>query len=123
MQASISKTIEKIIYIPSDFHKQDKSWNTLLTESGYLYNYPNIKEQDIEDVLKINPHLVKEWLRFSADSRSSSTWYFTKGSEGFCFVGHWPEGKEYIELNTKDEFKACAYFILKQIESSLKFLL
>lgn len=113
----IEMTIKRIVNIPHDFHEiKTKSPIALLNESGYLELYDKIKEEHIIEVLKMKPHLIKEWLRWSDNKRSSPSWYFTRGEDGKCFVGHSPESKEFEEINTSDEFYACAAFIKREAE-------
>ena len=119
MDSIIEKAIEKIAHMPNDFHHlKNKSELTLLQESGYFELHDQIYEDEIIKILKKDPNLIAEWLQWSDDSRSSSTWYFTRGDDGICFVGHWPDGKEFEKLITSDEFKACASFIKRQVEST-----
>ena len=95
-----------------------KSWNTLLQESGYFEVHEQINENEIIEILKNHSHLIVEWLRWSDAQRCSSTWYFTKGEDGKCFVGHYPERKEFEEIKTPNEYQACAAFIKRLIESN-----
>jgi hypothetical protein len=119
MDDLIEKVIERIVHIPYDFHQiKTKSTYTLLLESGYFEVYDQIDENKIIEALKKQPHLIAQWLQWSEDNRSSPSWYFTKGDDGKCFVGHWPEGKEFKEINTSDEFIACAAFIKRDIEQT-----
>jgi hypothetical protein len=115
MDVLVEKTIQNIINIPDDFNHQNKSQNTLLYESGYLEFHDQISEDKIALILKRNPEVIKKWLQFSEDKRSYG-WYFTKGEDGKCFVGHYPEGKEFEEINTSDEFMACASYIKREVE-------
>jgi hypothetical protein len=119
MNNLIEKTVEKIVYIPHDFNiRRNVSEIALLQESGYTELHNQIHEQEIIEILKMRPHLIGEWLQWSADNRSNFTWYFTRGDDNKCFVGHIPEGEEFEEINTSDEFKACAAFIKRNIEST-----
>jgi hypothetical protein len=118
MDDRIVTIIEKILRIPHNFYRtQTKSWNTLLHQSGYFEMSDKINEEEIMERLKIHPHLIDQWLQWSDDQRCTPTWYFTKGEDGKCFVGHHPAGKEFEEINTANEFKACAAFIKRQLES------
>lgn len=119
MEKYINKVIEKIVHIPHDFHaRKNVSEIKLLQESGYFELHNKITEDGIAGILKANPHLIKEWLQWSEDNRSSYKWYFRRGDDGKYLVGHFPEGKEFEEINTSDEFKACAVFIKRETEST-----
>ena len=117
MSANITTVIEKIVNIPLDFYSvKTKSWNTLLLESGYFEVHELIAEHEIIEILKKHPHLIAEWLQWSDNQRCTPTWYFTKDTDGKCFVGHSPEINEFKEINTANEFEACAFFIKKLIK-------
>ena len=121
IQEKIQETIQKIISIPNDFHRvQTKSWNTLLQESGYFELYENITESEIINGLVSNPDTILQWLQWSDDQRTSSACSFSKRGNSDYFVGRYPTGKEFIELITPNEFQACAYFIIQNIESTRK---
>ena len=119
MDNHINKAVEKIVHIPHDFYmRQNVSEIVLLQEAGYIELYNKITEDEIIEILKNYPHLIVEWLQWSEDNRSSSKWYFTKDDDGKCFVGHFPEGKEFEKIITSDEFKACSAFIKREIETT-----
>jgi len=124
MEKKIKDTIEKLIHLAYDYLKSGNiSPINLLKESGYLEFPDQINEEEIEEVLKLYPHLIDEWLLWSENKRSTPTWFFTKDNDdGWCFVGHSPESKEFEEINTKDEFKACAAFIKREAERLRKFV-
>ena len=118
MNNTIEKVIDRIVNIPSDYHQsKTKTLLTLLDESGYIQVHEQIQENEIIGILKRRPHLIAEWLQWSDDQRWSPTTYFTKGEDGKCFVGHTPEIKEFKEINTSNEFYACAVFIKYQVEN------
>ena len=117
MDKLIKKIVEKVVHIAHDFYNVDKSELTLLKESGYFEVHDKINEDDIIEVLKMHPNLITDWLQLSEDSRSSQRWAISRGEDGKCFVGHWPGGKDFEEINTSDEFYACAAFIKRHIES------
>jgi hypothetical protein len=88
----------------------------LLKEYGYFDSHNDIHEDEIIEILKKKPERIKRWLQWSDDQRWSPTTYFTRDDDGWCFIGHEPEIKEFTEINTKDEFFACAVFIKLQAE-------
>jgi hypothetical protein len=110
-----NEIIIKILCLPHDFKNKNKSQDDLLLESGYFEFFNQITEAELILMLKQNPEVINDWLQFSEDGRDYG-WYFTKGKDGKCFVGHYPEGREFIEINTSDEFLACAAFIKRKIE-------
>ena len=120
MNTTIEKIIEKIVHIPYDLHHVDKSAYALLKESGYFDFHDHVHENQIMEILKKKPELIQDWLQWSDDQRCSPTTYFTRGDDGWCFIGKYPEIKEFTEINTKDEFYACAVFIKLQTEQIRK---
>ena len=122
MDTKLKKVIERIIDIPRDFRRRKNiSPINLTKESGYLEHHEKISESEIIEILKGNPQSIAEWVLWSENKRSTSTWLFTRDEEdGWCFVGHSPESKEFEEINTKDEFFACAAFIKREVESIRK---
>jgi len=121
MENKVKHTIEKIIHLSYDFRKRGNiSSVNLLKESGYLEFFDQITEEEIEEMLKLYPHLVDEWLLWSENKRViEPVWAFMKFDDGSYLVG----GKENVEINTKDEFKACAAFIKLEAEDLRIFLI
>lgn len=119
MKEKISNAIERLIHLPIDFHTNGHvSEVALLKASGYFELHNQITEDKIIEILKVHPHVIAEWLQWSEDNRSSNRWGFSRGDNGKCSVGHWPEDKEFEEINTNDEFYACAAFIKREAEST-----
>ncbi len=116
MDKEYYKKVERLVHMPYNFHHKNKSVYTLPDESGYFEFHKNITENEINQVLQIQPHLVNEWLQWSKNKRTNNGWYFTKGDDEKCFVGHYPESEEFKEINTSDEFYACAAFIKRESE-------
>lgn len=118
----VTDIINKLIKIPVDFHVLgNKSWNTLLQESGYLENQEEVTADKIEEALRLHSNLINDWLQYSDDNRSTPAWGFSKTDTGKYRVSHYPEGKDFQEMVTFDSFKACAYFIMCEIRSSAKY--
>lgn len=118
----VTDIINKLINIPVKFHELgNKSWNTLLQESGYLENQEEVTADKIEEALSLHSNLINDWIQYSDDNRSTPAWGFAKTDKGKYRVAHYPEGKDFQEMVTFDSFKACAYFIMCKIRSSAKY--
>lgn len=117
MDVLIKEIVKRVVELPHDFNNENKSPLTLLSESGYFECYKKINESEIIELLQISPYLITEWLDFSEGNRSSKKWYFRQGDNGKYLVKHWPPGAEFEEVNTTDEFYACALFIKRYVES------
>lgn len=113
----IDKIIEKIINLPFDFSKKNKSIYCLLQESGYFSLYDQINDDQILEILRRQPQSIEYWLTWSGNKRSDAGWYFTKNENGQYFVGYYPEENNFKEISLFDKFKACALFIKREIES------
>ena len=117
MEKHIEEIIEKVIRFPYDYRTLGNvSPINLIKKSGYVELYQQINEEEIETVLKLNPHLINEWLLWSENKRSNPTWHFDKFEDGSYSVAYSTEGIE-SEINTFDKFKACAAFIKREMEN------
>lgn len=116
MEKEIKETIEKIIHFPYDYRiRRNISPVNLIKESGYPEFHLKINEEEIAAVLNQYPDMIKEWLLWSENKRSNPTWHFEKFEDGTYEVAYSTEGL-HPEINTTDEFKACAAFIKREME-------
>lgn len=107
----------KIVRRPRVFNLvQNKSWNALLVESGYIEDPNSVNTHTIIKALKEDPSVIHDWQLLSADDRSSPKWTFGQGESGKFYVGHWPPIGE--DLVWDDAYESCAYFILRNIEQT-----
>ena len=92
----------------------------LLRESDYLKAPGRLTEADVEPVLRRDPELVVSWQRYSEDQRCSPAWYLTE--PGYSFgqnewrVGRLDRALRKREWSFDDEYKACAFFVVRFIE-------
>jgi hypothetical protein len=110
----------RILTLPERFKSLgNQTFNNLLKDAGYIEISNQLQEADILEAIKERPEIVKSWFSWSEDKRVSSGW-FLKESKGKYVVSFFPkvEGKEVLETN--DVYKACAYFITKEIETSIE---
>jgi len=118
----IVAAIEKIIFIPRDFHLlRTKSWNNLVQESGYIQLSNKITENDIAQYLRQNPQLISQWLQWSEDQRCSPAITFEQGESKRYYVKRYPESEHFKEFNSMDAFEACAKYIMKQLEDTANY--
>ena len=119
----MKESIEKIIRLLYHYRTlRNVSPLTLLKESGYIELYKQITEEEIAAVLKLQPHLVAEWLLWSDNKRSTPAWHFVKFDDGCYLVEYSTIGKEHEEINTIDEFIACSAFIKREVEDIREFV-
>ena len=117
MDDKIEQIVEKVVKLPFDFHRMNKSIYTLLEESGYFENYNQVDESNILIAIKKQPDLVNDWLQYSDDQRSSPCWYFKQSDDKkYFFVGHYTESKKFEGINFTNKLEACAAFVKRYIE-------
>jgi hypothetical protein len=110
------ETVNKIINLPLDYKRLgNKSFYTLVKESGYFEMYEQITEKMILDALTEHPECINEWMGYSDDKRSDG-WYFLQNDEGKYIVGFWDRKEGSTETEYSDIKTACASFIMKEIE-------
>ena len=115
--------IQLILTLPERFMSQrDKSFNQLLKETGYFQNYDQIHEEDILDAINQYPEIIKNWFIWSENKRTRSGW-FIKESKGKYIVSFFSNLENKIEnkkeFRTNEIKKACAYFIKKEVDSTI----
>jgi hypothetical protein len=100
--------------LPVDFRQRgDISVVGLLEECDYPRRHAEVTVEALERHLCTHPELIDEWLRFSADQRSTHSWYFLAPSDPFgaregWAVGEFPGGPPH---EFHDAVEACAFFI------------
>lgn len=71
-------------------------------------------------VLKDDPAIIDGWELWSGDKRWSPGWYFEKSSPTDCVVGYYhSETDKQIKTTLRNEFRACALFILRELDDYL----
>jgi hypothetical protein len=101
-------TIERLCRVPAEFRLGGKSARQLVRASGV--EPASLSADSVISVLRANPHLVEDWLRWSEDQRCTPSYYFLE-ERGTYVVGLVP-GKERTVFS--DRITACADFIIKQ---------
>jgi hypothetical protein len=101
--------LDRICRLPTDFHRGSKSAHQLVHEAGIERS--SLSAASVASVLRSNPTLVDEWLRWSEDQRSTSGYYFLE-EQGQYVVGRHPGG-EFAAFD--DRIAACAEFIVKWV--------
>jgi hypothetical protein len=112
-----SDIVEALCRIPLDFRERgDVSVATLLEQSGYVHT--QVELDDIAQHVRAHPDLVAIWLRFSADQRSTPSWYLLSPGETFRGVRGWAVGIYPGAPPTRfdDEVAACAFFVRQWAE-------
>ncbi len=113
---SIENIVEKIVSMPRDLARANKSAARLLQESGYLKSPAGITIEALVEALEKSPHYIEEWLTWSNNKRVSAGWYFQLSGSGNYIVGYFsgterPPPSTYVSAQT-----AAANFIKCEIE-------
>jgi hypothetical protein len=83
----------------------------LVAESGISACLALLTVPNIEACLLVDPHLVEHWLRWSANKRVTSGWYFKREASHFI-VGIYPKGDV---LTFSEPALACAEFVVREV--------
>lgn len=113
----IRNIVNKIVNIPLEYKRGNKSFAALLKASGYLELQDEVNEADIVSALAEYQNCINEWVIFSDNKRTDSGWFIQKGSNAQCVVGYFPTEIGIPENIFTNEKLACAFFIKKEIES------
>jgi hypothetical protein len=103
--------IERICKLPVDFYGGSKSMIQLVAESGISACLTLLTAANILGYIAAHPDLIEQWLRWSANKRVISGWYFTRQADGFV-VGFHPKG-EVLALG--EPALACAEFVVREV--------
>jgi hypothetical protein len=98
--------------------EDDSSVLSLVAESGYFQAFNDVSEQDLYEEILAHPNLIKEWIGFSEDKRTTG-WYLREETDGTLKLGYIPEKGERVEVPAryfKDRASAVATFIKLEIE-------
>ena len=115
----INAVVNKVVNLVKSFHKEDKSFFTLVMESGYIEIHEQISEDIILNMVEAQPACIDEWVGFSQDQRITEGWYLANKDGKNVVVRFFdkseqtPVVKEYPTMAA-----ACAAFIKHQIEFS-----
>ncbi len=91
----------------------------LLKESGYLGCKNGVEKDVVIKFLENHPDLIKEWLIYSLDKRTSIGWYLLC-EDSVWTVGYLNHGGREKEHKFISGFEACAIFIINEIKQLAK---
>lgn len=112
--------IEHVCRLPDRFRSEEKSILQIVSESGIENNQSVLTAENIVPCLVAHPELINKWLDWSADNRSSPSWYFRSRLSGYE-VGYRPKG-EVLKFTKLERAQACAEFIIRDIRDSLSYI-
>lgn len=106
-------TTSAICSLPSRFSCDNVSAAQLVLESGLVEDPEALTRAAVVSFLAAHPDVMKGWLLWSQNKRTSSGWYLSSEETGFT-VGFFPGGPKTLYRNMID---ACSEFILLEAES------
>jgi hypothetical protein len=116
---SESDGVARVCRLPVDFYEGgSKSMLQLVAESGIRANLTQLAVPRIMHYLEAHSELIEQWLRWSANKRVTSGWYFTSQAGAFV-VGFHPNGEV---LNFADPALACAEFVVREVSALARML-
>ncbi len=111
--APTSDQLDAVCRIPERLDR--KSLRDLVAETSYRELRPALTREDLADYLSRHPGLVREWLRYSEDKRTSGGWYLMHPASGWLVGRHaGPENERELRFGSGPE--ACAEFILRELD-------
>lgn len=110
--------VMKLISLPMEFYRRgDISIHDLFKESNCFFLDKTISKDMLESAIREHPYCINEWLKYSADKRTKTGWYFKKIEQDYCVVGFLASNKESnIQLKFNDCIEGCAVFIQHEIK-------
>lgn len=80
-----------------------------------MTRYNEVNEDLIAEALTKSPEMVRSWLILSEDKRTGEGWYILEEDNKYR-VGYYKDGMDPDERHFDNRVKACAYFIIREIE-------
>jgi hypothetical protein len=109
-------TIEKVCRLPIDFYSGSKSMVDLVSESGIAGHPSALTSTEVVRYVRNHPEVVDQWLKWSANKRVDSGWYFERRRD-HLLVGFYPNGDT---LRFEDPAAACAEYIVREVTAIMK---
>jgi hypothetical protein len=91
------------------------SLRDLVAETRYRELRAALTREELTDYLARHPGLVRGWLRYSEDKRTSGGWYLMHPASGWL-VGRLSGPENERELRFGSGPEACAEFILRELD-------
>ena len=116
------KQLDSLCRMPVVFRERGHiSMVQLVRDSGFDRSFSTVLESDINAHLRENSELVEAWVGYSQDQRCSPAWYLSGPGDGLeglrsWSVGYYSNEGAAPETTFSDEFEACAFFIVRNLE-------
>jgi hypothetical protein len=103
---------KQIIQIPSLLHASGLSVRQLFEPALTALATPEIFRSQVSEQLRLEPELVKSWLTYSEDKRSSPSPYLTVHDTGYE-VGFF-DSRNHAVKTYADPIEACVDFVHRE---------
>jgi hypothetical protein len=107
------RLVEQLCRLPADFYDGSKSMAQLVAESGIAIHPEIVTTSSVSAYLRDYPAIIDPWLKWSANKRVLSGWYFLQRS-GRYVVGFHPIGEV---LSFSQPELACAEFVVREVNA------
>ena len=107
----ILQTLKKIVRVPEEFAKRDRSTNCLLEDIGFPAAREELKAGDVEPLLRADQGLVDLWMTRGHDQRFVCGWGI-ENREGNYTVVSFADGRR---IPFQDQYAACAEFLVRYL--------
>ncbi len=105
--------LEQICHLPTLFYQGHDNVGQIIHGSGVALN--DLALGPVMKIVRENPELITDWLRWSGDKRQAEGWYF-QTDETLFIIGFHPQGDRQV---FEDGYVACAQFIVKEVGAML----
>jgi hypothetical protein len=116
MDMEYDPVLERLCRLSADFYSGDKSMKQLIFESGIANSPSTLNVATIAAYFGRHTNLIEEWLRWSANKRVTSGWYFKADRDGYV-VSFYPKG-EVVRFSLPE--LACAEFLMREVQTLME---
>jgi hypothetical protein len=107
----ILQTLKKIVRVPEEFARRDRSTNSLLEDIGFPAARAELKASDVEPLLRADQDLVDLWMTRGHDQRFVGGWGI-ESRDGHYAVISFADGRK---IPFQDRYAACAEFLVRYL--------
>lgn len=109
--------VRSVCEIARDFKRPEGlSIRDLLLERSYRQIRATLDAASVEEILRSDPELIDDWLRFSADKRTKGGWAFSREGDGWTVSQPFPETGPVVTRRHGDATAACADYIITELD-------
>jgi hypothetical protein len=107
-----SQLAQNVSQVPKVFEATNKSTACILKDFGFPDTQDDLTVDEVEDILRRDPHLADLWFERASDQRLSGGWGIEADKSGFR-VQSYSNGHC---LHHHDRCRACAEFVVRYVK-------